>query len=527
MKKSLFIFLISLLAFINCNVSHVLPPSGSNGDTNLVLHFDTNDSRTILPDVIPDIYEYKTTCTGPEIEIPTYTTDSSLELNLNEGLWNVEVQALNANTETIALGFIENIEIVSGNIIDITVYLYPIQNGENTGNIDITINWPITQMIDSTTAVKLNDSDYEIGSIYPGTTFNIVDTTMTFQVTDISSDNYVFVSFLNLNNEVQATVTESIQVFDNLTSSAFIELSIDDFTLPPDKPIITSSMAENNQIVLIWENSSPVVTHYSIERSLFESSGYSLLTTTDGQTLTYSDPDIDSMTTYYYRIIASSTGGDSEPSDFIAISIEPPEPGNGGSIIFSETTNTTTILSWVKASDNISASETLMYKVVRSESNDIDTISNAESNGLLVQDWISDINTIPLTGLNSGATYFFNIMVRDEAGNIQIYTMNSETLTSNGQLELTITVIEPGVETITFSENDDITVSQASIFTIFISELFDSYEWYLDGIQINDQLDNSFEYACNGIPLGVHHLTVFVTKNGMLYSKTIRFIVQN
>ncbi|ATW28166.1 beta strand repeat-containing protein [Candidatus Formimonas warabiya] len=89
--------------------------------------------------------------------------------------------------------------------------------------------------------------------------------------------------------------------------------------------------------------------------------------------------------------------------------------------------DTSVTLSWNKATDDVSAQSALQYMVYRSDSNHIDTVVNIEANGTAVGSYAADINTKQITGLTAGTTYYFNVVVKDEAGNKTAYTMKEVT----------------------------------------------------------------------------------------------------
>jgi hypothetical protein len=84
-------------------------------------------------------------------------------------------------------------------------------------------------------------------------------------------------------------------------------------------------------------------------------------------------------------------------------------------------------LSWTKATDNVSIQSALQYLVYRSGSNNLSTVSDIEANGTAVGSYASDIGTLGVTGLTGGATYYFNVIVKDEAGNRSVYTTKQVT----------------------------------------------------------------------------------------------------
>ena len=102
-----------------------------------------------------------------------------------------------------------------------------------------------------------------------------------------------------------------------------------------------------------------------------------------------------------------------------------------GTISASGLTETGVTLSWNKAADNESAQAALQYLVYRSDTNDIDTAANAEANGTPAGQYAADIDTKEITGLTDGTTYYFNVIVKDEAGNKTAYTMREVTTSSD------------------------------------------------------------------------------------------------
>ena len=108
----------------------------------------------------------------------------------------------------------------------------------------------------------------------------------------------------------------------------------------------------------------------------------------------------------------------------------PPEAGGEGAISVSNVTYNSLVLSWAAATDNVTEQESLQYKVVFSENDDIGTVDGAETNGTTVKNWIANLTSTRASGLSADTTYFFNIIVRDEAGNMEVYNTTSQTTES-------------------------------------------------------------------------------------------------
>ncbi|MBF0279269.1 MAG: cadherin repeat domain-containing protein [SAR324 cluster bacterium] len=74
--------------------------------------------------------------------------------------------------------------------------------------------------------------------------------------------------------------------------------------------------------------------------------------------------------------------------------------------------------SWNTATDETTATASLVYQVYTSSSNNIDTVANMEANGTVLTSY-----TANLTSFSGGTTsYYFNVIVKDEAGNKSAYT---------------------------------------------------------------------------------------------------------
>ncbi|TCL54980.1 GLUG motif-containing protein [Kineothrix alysoides] len=80
------------------------------------------------------------------------------------------------------------------------------------------------------------------------------------------------------------------------------------------------------------------------------------------------------------------------------------------------------LVSWTKATDSVSSQTGLKYYVYRSTANDISAVQDCENNGTL-QNYggTSDTDSYSATWPGAGTTYYFNVVVQDEAGNKAAY----------------------------------------------------------------------------------------------------------
>jgi len=132
------------------------------------------------------------------------------------------------------------------------------------------------------------------------------------------------------------------------------------------------------------------------------------------------------------------------------------------------------------------------------------------------------------TGYNDGAvtvglTYYYRVQAYNSFG----YSGYSNEIrcSISGQLQITVTIENPQDETITFTRLDDVVVSPADTLTVSVGEMFDAYEWFLDGAMISGTVAISID--CSLQEPGVHHLAVFVETNGFVFSNALRFFIVN
>jgi hypothetical protein len=97
---------------------------------------------------------------------------------------------------------------------------------------------------------------------------------------------------------------------------------------------------------------------------------------------------------------------------------------------------------------------------------------------------------------------------------------------SNGA-DISIVPASPQNATITFNPADDVAVAADSVVEFTVIETFDSYEWILDGSSLAGETSATVSIDASALAAGVHHLTAIVGKSGLLYSKTLRFRIEN
>jgi hypothetical protein len=107
-----------------------------------------------------------------------------------------------------------------------------------------------------------------------------------------------------------------------------------------------------------------------------------------------------------------------------------PTAGNSGTITTSGVGAAGLTLNWTAGTDAVTAQASLVYAVYQSSANNISSVANMEANGTLIMSYTANTVTKAVTGLLASTTYYFNVIVKDEAGNKTAYTTKSETTTS-------------------------------------------------------------------------------------------------
>jgi hypothetical protein len=106
----------------------------------------------------------------------------------------------------------------------------------------------------------------------------------------------------------------------------------------------------------------------------------------------------------------------------VILDVTAPAFAGGGTITANNATSSSINLSWTVATDALTMPSNLQYKVVYSTSNNISTVSDAETNGTLSKDWTANQTSATVTGLTANKDYYFNVLVKDAAGNKAVYS---------------------------------------------------------------------------------------------------------
>lgn len=207
---------------------------------------------------------------------------------------------------------------------------------------------------------------------------------------------------------------------------------------PGNSGVISFSGTTKQETIVSWARASDQATHFEdLEYALYYSTSNNIGTVSNAEvngtlimdyefdTISFPMTDLTPGTTYYFNVIVKDEVGNK--SSYATSSITTiadttaPTPGNSGMVLSDSATTSSVHLSWTSAEDDITPSSDIMYAAYKSLLNNISTVADAESNGTLIMNWTADATDLNVTGLNASSTYYFNVLVKDEAGNKASY----------------------------------------------------------------------------------------------------------
>ena len=147
-------------------------------------------------------------------------------------------------------------------------------------------------------------------------------------------------------------------------------------------------------------------------------------------TFTWTPSAADYSTDNTFNITLEASDGTDTAAKDVEVIVEDDLTGptvNDSTLTIANETSSSVDLSWTKATDNTYSQANLEYLVYYSTSNNISTVADCESNGTAFGNYNTDINTKTVTDLSAETTYYFNVVVRDIAGNKSIYTQKTTT----------------------------------------------------------------------------------------------------
>lgn len=211
--------------------------------------------------------------------------------------------------------------------------------------------------------------------------------------------------------------------------------------IPGNSGDINASNISSTDLDLAWDTATDNKTssnqlQYLVYKSTSNNLGTISTTEANGTALGSYVPDVmgktiselNTGTTYYFTVIVKDAAGNKAIYSTVSattLDVTGPVAGNSGTIASSNIATTSIDLSWTAATDLITPSAQLQYLVYRSTINNLTTASDTEINGTAVGSFAPNITSKSITGLISSRTYYFNVIVKDAAGNKSAYAMQT------------------------------------------------------------------------------------------------------
>lgn len=154
--------------------------------------------------------------------------------------------------------------------------------------------------------------------------------------------------------------------------------------------------------------------------------------------------------------------------------IDPPVPSSPYISKTNIKTNEVT-LTWERATDNVTEQSKLSYTLYQSEFNDIRTAEDCEKNGKVIMKSTADTNTYTVTKIKQSSSYYFNVVVQDEAGNkacYQVVSLEKDSYPPSLESSIIRTSGLKGTQvTLTWTKASDNLTEQSNLkYTVYVSE---------------------------------------------------------
>ncbi|MBF0239860.1 MAG: fibronectin type III domain-containing protein [SAR324 cluster bacterium] len=239
---------------------------------------------------------------------------------------------------------------------------------------------------------------------------------------------------------------QSISLFLGSIAFLFINLSgcsefgtVEDNKAPSIyEKTITVSDITTSSVRLNWtpardKVSSSVKLNYAVYRSLMNNIGTVSEIVTNGIRMGNWNKNISTLTvdglkdssSHYFNVIVEDEEGNRSVYTPVLVSLQDstaPLVQDKNLVLSAQTSDSITI-SWNQAQENVFPAKQLSYRLYYSTSNNIATLEQVLEHGIPVEEWEASLATRKVSGLTASRLYYFNVIVRDEAGNQTAYNM--------------------------------------------------------------------------------------------------------
>jgi len=284
----------------------------------ITVHLGGIGASTLVPDfgAIVDSYRVTASRSGyDDVVVSDLASASSISLpGLALGTWTVTVEAIDADNGDAVVGISapESVAVDSAAPTSVTITVGPTTAGN--GDLNLTVTWPSSESltVGAFTLTPDGGSDVSGSLTQSGVTDGV---NLSTSGATLSAGSYTLLLQLQRSGADVATVIEAVRIYDNVTTTATIELAAGEIGDTPLAPTGFSVTEESGAVVLNWTDASNTELSYVVERSEDGGSSYVEL---DGSlaagTTTYTDTTRVVGTTYTYRVSAVNDFGSSPSS---------------------------------------------------------------------------------------------------------------------------------------------------------------------------------------------------------------------
>lgn len=212
--------------------------------------------------------------------------------------------------------------------------------------------------------------------------------------------------------------------------------------IPGASGLLSFVQVQGDSCRVVWSPASDDASEQAVlSYRVVRSSRPDIITVTDAQTNgtlvmdwtedTYAalERGLEGLTRYYFNVLVRDEAENTAAyvmAELRSADSIPPVPGGTGAISKVDSSFTRLSLSWVAASDISTAPDEILYSVVYSTQPDIETVSDALANGVVSMGWRNGVVTEwTVEGLLPETEYHFNVLIRDDAGNLACYVMET------------------------------------------------------------------------------------------------------
>lgn len=212
---------------------------------------------------------------------------------------------------------------------------------------------------------------------------------------------------------------------------------------PPSAPTnLTATAVSSSQINLTWQDNSTNETGFRIERASSSAGPFTQIATVGAETTTYSNTGLSASTTYYYRVCAYNSDGNSPYSNVASATtqavLNPPiAPSNlSATAVSSSQIN----LTWQDKSSNETG-----FRIERSLS--------ATSGYTLIATVSANVTTYSNVGLSEYTTYYYRVCAYNADGNSGYTNIASAVTPLNPPTNLTATAVSSTQVNLAWTDN--------------------------------------------------------------------------